>query len=113
MKGTQEMAESRAHRRAKRQSAGRGGSVEVLLPSGRRLDALSRNGRWATEVERSRDFGRLWQAISRLVESGAPERVLKVPEEDMGLAAVVFRRAGISGRVRSLDGSQDWYIKVR
>lgn len=107
------MAESLAHRNAKWRSAGRGGFVEVPLPSGRRLDALSWNGRWATEVERSRSFGRLWRALSRLVESGAPERVLKVPKKDMRLAAVVLRRAGVSGRVRSMDGSIDWYINVR
>jgi hypothetical protein len=52
------------------------------------------------------------RAISRLKESRAPQKVLKVPEGDMRQAAAALRRAGVSGRVRSMDGSQDWYIKV-
>ncbi len=106
------MAESWAHRKAKHQSAGKGGFVEFALPSGQRLDALSRDGVWATEVERSGDFMRMLQAIDRLVESGAPMKVLKVPDQDMKTAAAAFRRAGVSGLVRNLDGSKEWDINV-
>jgi hypothetical protein len=74
---------------------------------------MSWDGTWATEVERSGDFGRMLRAISRLKESGAPQKVLKVPESNMRQAAAALRRAGVSGRVRNMDGSQDWFIKVR
>ena len=106
------MSESRAHRRAKYVSAGPGGYVEVPLGDGRRLDALSRDGVWATEVERSGDFGGLWRAVMRLVASGAPQKVLKVPQQDMNFAAVVLRKAGVSAWVRNMDGSDEFFVQV-
>jgi hypothetical protein len=104
------MSESGPHRRAKWRSAGRGGRVEVPLPSGRRLDALSWNGAWATEVETSGLFERLALAAWRLAESGAPQRVLKVPQRHMRLAAVVLRRVGLSAWVRDMYGAQEFFV---
>ncbi|RKG83180.1 hypothetical protein D7W79_00625 [Corallococcus exercitus] len=104
------MAESRAHQMAKFRSAGFGGQVEVRLPSGRRLDALSRNGVWGTEVETSRSFSRLQLAVERLLESRARQRVLKVPQADMRLAAVVLRRMGVTAWVRNMDGSEEFFV---
>ncbi|QRK05270.1 hypothetical protein JQX13_34460 [Archangium violaceum] len=106
------MAESRAHQRAKFRSAGFGGQVEVPLPSGRRLDALSWNGVWGTEVETSGSFSRLQLAVERLLESGARQRVLKVPERHMRLAAVVLRRMGVSAWVRNMHGSEEFFVGV-
>ncbi|SET78244.1 hypothetical protein [Stigmatella erecta] len=106
------MAESRAHQRAKFRSAGCGGQVEVPLPSGRRLDALSRNGVWGTEVETSGSFSRLQLAVERLLESGALQRVLRVPKRDMLLAAVVLRRMGVSAWVLNMYGSQRFFVGI-
>ncbi|MCP3141726.1 hypothetical protein [Pyxidicoccus xibeiensis] len=106
------MAESNAHRWAKYRSAGFGGRVEVLLPSGRRLDALSRNRVWGTEVEKSGTFARLRLAVERLLESGVPQKVLKVPAADMRLAAAVLRRMGVSAWVRNLDGSREFFVRI-
>jgi hypothetical protein len=104
------MAESRAHQKAKFRSAGFGGQVEVPLPSGKRLDALSWNGVWATEVETSGSFSRLWLAVDRLLESGAPQRVLRVPQRSRRLAAAVLRRRGVSAWVRNMDGSKGFFV---
>lgn len=106
------MAESRAHRNAKWRSAGRGGQVEVPLPSGRRLDALSWDGTWATEVETSGDIDLLKLAAERLRESGAPQKVLKVPRRHMMRAAVALRQAGISAWVRNMHGTNEFFVKV-
>ena len=104
------MAESWAHRNAKWRSAGRGGRVEVPLRSGRRLDALSRDGVWATEVETSGDFGRLMQAAWRLAESRAPQKVLKVPHRHMRMAAAAMREAGVSGRIRNMHDTSGFRV---
>ncbi|MCY1046056.1 hypothetical protein OV208_32385 [Corallococcus sp. bb12-1] len=106
------MAESRAHQRAKFRSAGFGGQIEVPLPSGRRLDALSWNGVWATEVETSGSFGRLQLAVERLLESGARQRVLKVPYRHMRLAAAVLRSMDVSAWVRNMDGSEELFVRI-
>ncbi len=106
------MAESRAHKNAKWRSAGRGGQVEVPLPSGRRLDALSRNGTWATEVETSGDVELMKLAAERLAESGAPQKVLKVPQRYMMRAAVALRQAGVSAWVRNMYGTDEIFVKV-
>ena len=107
------MAESNAHRRAKLRSAGFGGQVEVPLPSGRRLDALSRNGVWGTEVETSGSFARLLLAAARLRESGVPQKVLKVPQRHMGIAAAALRVAGVSARVRNMYGTKGFRVRPR
>jgi len=107
------MAESGPHRRAKWRSAGVGGEVEVALPSGRHLDALSRNGVWATEVETSGDLARLSVAAQRLAESGAPQKVLKVPLRHMNLAAVALRGEGVSAWVRDMHGVEEFFVKIR
>ncbi len=106
------MSESQAHRNAKWRSAGRGGSVEVQLPSGRRLDAISRDGTWATEVETSGDLEFLILAAERLEESSAPQKVLKVPFRHMRLAAVALRRVAVSAWVRNMHGSKEFFVKV-
>ncbi len=106
------MAESRAHKRAKQYAAGRGGYTEVRLDSGRRLDALTRDGYRGTEVETSGSFGRLSLAAERLEEADTPQKVLKVPRRDMRFAAVVLRRAGISAWVEPMDGSPGFYVKT-
>ena len=66
------MAETRAHRRTKIRATGPGGRTEVPLPRGQRLDALTKGGRRAPEVERSGSAAGLRAAVKRLEQSGAP-----------------------------------------
>lgn len=105
------MAKSRTHWKTQVRAAGRRGQIEVPLPSGRRLDALSANGRWATEVELSGDFGRLLIAAERLAESRALQCVLQVPHGQMRLAAVALRRAGVSAWVRNIPGTEEFFVR--
>jgi hypothetical protein len=83
----------------------------VPLPSGRRLDALSFDGRWATEVELSSDFGRLMIAARRLSESGAAQKVLRVPRRDMRMAAAALRHSGVSAWVRDVNWSDEFFVR--
>jgi hypothetical protein len=64
------------HRRAKNQVAGKNGPTEVPLPGGRRLDALTPNGR-ATAIERT--TAGLEDAARRLRDTDASQRVPQVP----------------------------------
>ena len=100
------MAETKAHRAAKRKAAGRGGKTEAPLRGGGRLDARTKGGSRATEVERSGDTGNLSAAARRLKRSGAPQKVLQVPQRDMGKAREAMRQAGIGGTVKSMSGTK-------
>lgn len=100
------MAEGQSHRRAKSRAAGRGGQTEAPLPGGKRLDALTREGRRATEVERSGSPQGLGAAARRLKESGASQKVLQVPQKDMQAAAKAMRKAGVGGTVKNMGGTK-------
>ena len=100
------MAEKNAHRRAKTKAAGKGGSTEVRLKGNRRLDALTRSGKTATEVERSPSPTRLVAAAKRLKESGAKRKVLQVPQHNMDAAAGALRKAGVGGTVKNMGGTR-------
>lgn len=100
------MSETRAHRRAKKRAAGRGGRTEVRLKGGKRLDALTKRGRRATEVERSGSTARLNAAARRLKKSGATQKVLQVPQNDMRAAANAMRNAGIGGTVKNMGSTK-------
>ena len=77
------MPEKPSHRRAKTKAAGPGGQTEVPLPGGKRLDARTQGGGRATEVERSGSSQGLETAARRLKQSGAPQKVLQVPQKDI------------------------------
>ena len=81
------MPEKSTHRRAKNRAAGPGGRTEVPLRGKQRLDALTKGGGRATEVERSGSSAGLNAAAQRLKKSGAPQKGLQVPQKDMGGAA--------------------------
>jgi hypothetical protein len=98
---TQKMSESPSHRRAKGRAPGQS---ETRLPSGRRLDSKS-PGR-ATEVERSGSNRALRRAAGRLKESGASQKVLQVPEKDMGKAAEAMKEVGVRGTVKNMGGTK-------
>ncbi len=95
------MSESRSHKAAKAQAAGQ---PEQRLPSGRRLDSAS--PKRATEVERSGTKEGLNKAAERLKESGKPQKVLQVPQNDMDKAAQAMRNNNVHGTVKNLSGSK-------
>lgn len=98
------MAESESHKRAKAKTAGSSGQTEKPLRGNRRLDAAT-PGR-ATEVERSGAPDKLRDAARRLRDSGKAQRVLQVPQQDMGAAAEAMRRVGVRGTVKNMSGSK-------
>ena len=100
------MSESATHRRAKKRAAGSGGRTEVPLRGKQRLDALTKGGGRSTEVERSGSSAGLGAAARRLKKSGAPQKVLQVPQQDMGKAVKAMRGAGIGGTVKNMGGSK-------
>ena len=105
------MSETRTHLRAKRRAAGHGGRTEVPLRGNRRLDALSKGGGRATEIERSGSSARLNSAAQRLKSSGAPRKVLQVPQKDMGSAVRAMQRAGIGGTIKNMGGTKHWRVR--
>ena len=100
------MSEKPSHRRAKNRAAGPGGQTEVPLPGRKRLDARTEGGGRATEVERSGSRQGLEAAARRLKQSGAPQKVLQVPQKDMDAAAQAMRKVGTSGTVRNMGGTR-------
>ncbi len=100
------MSETPAHRRAKNRAAGTGGKTEAPIPGNQRLDALTTGGRRATEVERSGSRTGLDAAADRLRKSGAPQKVLQVPQKDMATAADAMRQAGIGGTVKNMGSTK-------
>lgn len=100
-------------RRAQRRAAGREGRVNVHLPSGRVLAALTASGHRATEIECSGSFLRLLVAAERLAEIGARQSVLQVPHHHMPLAAEAMRQVRVEGTVKNLCGSQRNQVRLR
>ena len=104
------MPETHSHRRAKKRAAGPGGRTEIPLKGKLRLDALTKGGGRATEVERSGSSAGLAAAAQRLKMSKAPQKVLQVPQKDMGSAVKAMRRAGIGGTVKNMGGTKRWRV---
>ena len=100
------MAETKAHKAAKGKAAGRGGKTEVPLPGGGRLDAKTKGGGTATEIERSGDPDKLQRAARRLQKSGAPKKVLQVPQKDMRKASEAMRKSKVGGTVKNMSGTK-------
>lgn len=99
------MSESTSHKHAKNSAAGVNGATEVPLSRNRRLDALSASGR-ATEIERSGTSTGLEAAAKRLRDAPAKQRVLQVPQRDMGVATAAMRRVGVHGTVKNMSGTK-------
>lgn len=98
------MTESKSHKSAKSKAAGPKGKTEVPLPGGRRLDAASK--RRATEVELSGNSAGLEKSARRLRDSGKSQKVLQVPQKDMGKATKAMRDVGVSGTVKNMVGTK-------
>lgn len=102
-----------AFRDAQRRAAGRGGRVDIPLPSGRTLCALTASGRRATEIEHSGSFERLLCAAERLAEIGVRESILLVPQPHMALAAEAMRQVGVIGTVKNMGGTRKIRVRPR
>ncbi len=107
------MPEKPSHRRTKSKAAGPGGRTEVPLPGGKRLDARTRGGGRAIEVERSGSSQGLGAAARRLKQSGAPQKVLQVPQKDMEAAAQAMRKEGVGGTVKNMGGTKRRSVRPR
>ena len=91
------MAESQSHKRAKARAAG---ETEVRLRGGRRADSISPKRH--TEIERSGDPKRLNLAASRLKAGARSQKVMVVPQHDMGKATQAMRKKGVKGSVTNI-----------
>ena len=108
------MPESKSHKAAKRKAAGPRGKTEVPISRRRRLDALSSDGKTATEVERTRSSAAIKKAVRRLEASKAPRKHLKVPHQNLDFAEDAAKGASksrvtisnLSGTKRRLVGSK-------
>ena len=98
------MAESKSHKNAKAKAAGKSGKIEVRISRNRSLDAAT--VKKATEIERSGTQQGLDKAARRLKSSGKPQKVLQVPQKDMGKAAAAMKKAGVSGTVKNMGGTK-------
>ena len=98
------MTESKSHERAKNRAAGKSGETEVKIPGGRRVDAMTQSR--ATEIERSGTPEALRRAAQRLKASGAPQKVLQVPQKDMPKAAEAMKGVGIGGTIKNIGGTK-------
>lgn len=98
------MSKSESHKRAQSKAAGKTGQTEVPISGNRRLDAKS--GNRATEVERSGSAQGLEQAARRLRDSGAPQKVLQVPQTDLAKAAKAMRDVGVHGTVKNMGSTK-------
>jgi hypothetical protein len=91
------MAESKSHRQGKGSAARR----EVPITGGRRLDAI--RGNTAIEVERGGTARKIDQALSRLRTQTNKQKILRVPQPDMGLAVGRARQKDMNVTVTNLS----------
>lgn len=105
------MAETSSHKRAKSAAAGRSGRQEVALSHNRRLDALTASGKRATEVERSGTHQGQYAAARRLKASGASQKVLQVPQQDMGMAYKAMKNVGVKGTVKNMSSTKNRSVR--
>jgi len=90
------MAESKSHKQGKGSAA----RTEVLIPRNRRLDAV--RGKHAIEVERGGTPGKIDQALSRLRTQTNKNKILRVPQSDMGLAVQCAQQKKMNVTVTNL-----------
>jgi hypothetical protein len=79
---------------------------EPALARRRRLRAEEKEGKQAKVVERAGSDKSLERAAKRLKHVQAEDRVLYVPQWDMAKAERAMRKAGVTGAVSNLCGSQ-------
>ena len=100
------MSKSSSHKRAQSKAAGKDGRTEIKLRGGKRLDALTKSGKKATEVERSGTFAGLEKAAQRLKMRRSKQKVLQVPQKDMSKAVQAMKKKGVRGTVKNMSGTK-------
>ena len=108
------MAKRDRHRQLVRREAGKTGKTEVPLPSGSRLDVLTRRGT-GKEIELDNDPEKLRLAVFRLKEAKdkgiAREVILKVAQPNMPDALKVMEELKVEGTVSNLKGSKALLVR--
>lgn len=103
------MAKKDRHRQLLNKEAGKTGRTEVPLPSGARLDVLTRSG-IGKEIERDSAHEKLLMAASRLKEAKdrgiAKKVILKVPQPNIPDAVKAMKKVKVPGTVSNLKGSK-------
>ncbi|WP_395644929.1 hypothetical protein [Terricaulis sp.] len=84
---------------------------EPALARRRRLAQQAKDGKKALEFDRTGSDRHLERAAKRLKHVKAIDRVLYVPQWDMAKAELAMRKAGVTGAVSNLCGSQRKRIK--
>jgi hypothetical protein len=101
------MSKSPSHKRAQAKAAGQGGKTEVKIKgTNKRLDAVTKSGKKATEVERSGTTAGLEKAAQRLKMRRSQQKVLQVPQQDMIKATAAMRKKGVKGTVKNMTGTK-------
>lgn len=101
------MAKSSSHKQAQGKAAGRGGKTEVKIKgSNKRLDAVTKSGKTATEVERSGNIKNLEKAAQRLKLRRSQRKVLQVPQQDMSKATQAMKNKKVKGTVKNMAGTK-------
>jgi len=105
------MAKSSSHKQAQGKAAGRGGKTEVKIKgSNKLLDAVTKSGKTATEVERSGNMQSLEKAAQRLKMRRSQRKVLQVPQPDMGKAAQAMQKKKVHGTVKNMTGTKRRFV---
>ena len=84
---------------------------EPALARRRRLALQAKDGKKALEWDRTGSDRHLERAAKRLRHVKAVDRVLFVPQWDMARAEMAMRKAGVTGAVSNLCGSQRKRVK--
>ncbi len=101
------MSKSSSHKRAQGKAAGRGGKTEVKIKgTNKRLDAITKSGKTATEVERSGSASGLEKAAQRLKSRRSKQKVLQVPQKDIPKAVLAMKKKGVGGTVKNMSGTK-------
>jgi hypothetical protein len=85
---------------------------EPALAKRRRLAQQAKDARKAEQVDRSGSLKHLERVAKRLKHVKAEDRILYVPQWDMGKAEEAMRKAGVTGAVSNLCGSQKKRVKA-
>jgi hypothetical protein len=91
------MSEGKGHKQGKGSAA----KTEVRIPGNRRLDAV--RGNYAIEVERGGTPQKIDQALSRLKTQSNKNKILRVPQNDMQMAAEQVEKKGMNVTVTNIS----------
>jgi hypothetical protein len=85
---------------------------EPALAKRRRLAQQARDSRKAEETDRTGSVKHLERVAKKLKHKKAEDRILYVPQWDMDKAETAMRKAGVTGAVSNLCGSQRKRVKA-